>query len=361
MLRQDTGAEGLLGIHAHKRRIERQRIPERCRHSYTTSRRPACQCCAALSCQEEDTAPCGKQDISGDTAPLTRGHAPGHTFVRHRLVRLADIGATCSGGGKGHEGMTSFPLWHAGVPNIGYQPTRGRGGLSCRDWSPSTFLTRAAVVPALLALALAVAGCGGTASSASAQPTATPTTSPTPTLQPFAFQDPLSAPDQYDWQNGAGCSVEADGYHINTAAVCLAPSPPVAAFADGTVSVQAKQMSGPLTTGYSLVFRAGGSGSVPDFYAFLIDGNGKWRAFKVIGGQATFFGPFAANPAIHTGLHASNTLQVVMTGSHFDFYVNGTKVGQADDSALPSGTPGLFGNVGIEVVFTNFRVQQTTA
>lgn len=218
------------------------------------------------------------------------------------------------------------------------------------------------MVVVLLALALAVAGCGGTASGASAGPTATPAPSPTPTTQPLVFfQDPLTAPDQYDWQNGAASTFAADGYHLNNAVVCLAPNPPVAAFADGTVSVQAKQVGGPTTQGYSLVFRAGGSGSVPDFYAFLIDGNGKWRAFKVIGGQATFFGPFTANPAIHTGLKASNTLQVVMAGSHFDFYVNGTKVGQANDSTLASGTPGLFGNVGIEVVFTNFRVQQTAA
>jgi hypothetical protein len=155
------------------------------------------------------------------------------------------------------------------------------------------------------------------------------------------------------------CTSKADGYHINNAAVCLAPNPPVTAFADGTVSVQAKQISGAITQGYSLVFRAGGSGSIPDFYAFLIDGNGYWRAFKVSGGQATFFGPFTANAAIHKGLHASNTLQVVMTGSHFDFSVNGTKVGQADDSTLSSGIPGLFGGVGVEVVFTNFSVLQS--
>jgi hypothetical protein len=217
----------------------------------------------------------------------------------------------------------------------------------------------------LLGTLLLLAGCAGTAGAASGAPTAAPTASPSPsppsTPQPLAFQDPLTAPDQYNWQDGGACMLKADGYHISTAAICLAPNPPVAAFASGTISVQAKQISGAITQGYSLVFRVSGSGSVPDFYAFLIDGNGNWRAFKVVGGQATFFEPFTANAAIHKGLHASNILQVVMSGSHFDFSVNGTKVGQADDSALPSGTPGLFRGVGFEVVFTNFSVQQTTA
>ena len=215
----------------------------------------------------------------------------------------------------------------------------------------------------LVGALLLLAACGGTAGGAPAAPTPTPTSSPTPSPAPqaLAFQDPLTAPDQFDWQNGGGCTFKTDGYHIDTAVICLAPNPPVAPFANGTVSVQAKQISGTITQGYSLVFRASGSGSIPDFYAFLINGNGNWRAFKVIGGQATFFEPFTANTAIHKGLRASNTLQVVMTGSHFDFYVNGMKVGQADDSALPSGMPGLFGGVGIEIVFTSFLVKQAAA
>jgi hypothetical protein len=167
----------------------------------------------------------------------------------------------------------------------------------------------------------------------------------------------LTAPDQFGWPTGGGCDFMADGYHITTAALCLAPTPPVNAFADGTVSVQAKQISGTTTQGYSLVFRASGNGNVPDFYAFLIDGNGNWRAFKLVGGQPTFFEPFTANAAIHKGLNATNTLQVVMTGSHFAFSVNGTQVGQVDDTALSAGIPGLYGGPGIEVVFTNFLAQ----
>jgi hypothetical protein len=157
------------------------------------------------------------------------------------------------------------------------------------------------------------------------------------------------------WEDRAGCATfQADGFHFTSANICTAPDPS-APFATGTVSVTAKQISGPVTTGYSLIFRADPDG--PSFYAFLIDGNGSWRAMKVAAGQPTFFGPFTPTAAIHKGLNASNTMQVVMSGSHFEFSVNGAKVGQADDSTLAKGYTGLWGNTGIEVVYTNFVEQ----
>jgi hypothetical protein len=167
----------------------------------------------------------------------------------------------------------------------------------------------------------------------------------------------MTAPDQYDWSNQGGCGAFGpDGLSISEANICLAPDP-VTAFGDGAVSVTVKQTSGTALQGYSLIFRAGGSGSPPDFYAFLIDGNGKWRAFKVINGQAIFFTPFTSNSAIHRGLNATNTLKVVMTGSHFDLYVNAVKVGHFDDSTLTVGVPGLFGGQGVVEVWSDFEIQ----
>jgi hypothetical protein len=180
---------------------------------------------------------------------------------------------------------------------------------------------------------------------------------PSPTASgPHAFLDTLIAPNQASgWEDRAGCDTfQADGFHFTNANICTAPDPS-APFANGTVSVIAKQISGPVTQGYSLVFRA--NLDSPSFYAFLIDSNGSWRALKVVANQPTFLGSWTSTAAIHKGLNASNTMQVLMSGSHFEFSVNGTRVGQADDSTLATGYAGLWGNTGIEVVYTSFKEQ----
>jgi hypothetical protein len=146
------------------------------------------------------------------------------------------------------------------------------------------------------------------------------------------------------------CPIQADGMHVNNAYVCLAP---FSAYADGTLSVQVKQTRGVLTAGYALVFRF--DETTEDFYAFLIDGNGKWRAFKYLNGRATFFEPFTTSSAIHKGLNATNILEVQANGSHFDFFVNDVEVGQVNDTSLLSGDSGVYGNVGIDVIFANFN------
>ncbi|HET8906269.1 MAG TPA: hypothetical protein VFN11_04825 [Ktedonobacterales bacterium] len=147
------------------------------------------------------------------------------------------------------------------------------------------------------------------------------------------------------------CPIKPDGMHVDTETFCAAPYP---AYADGTISVQAKQIKGSTLQGYAVIYRL--DESTVSWYAFLIDGNGKWRAFKVTNGQATFFEPFTANAAIHKGIGATNTLSVQVKGSHFDYFVNGTKVGQANDSSLTTGEGGVFGGIGIEVVYTNFSI-----
>lgn len=184
-------------------------------------------------------------------------------------------------------------------------------------------------------------------------PTLSPTATSTPQILTF-LQNPSIPPNANGWSNQAGCGdVRVDGLHLASGNICLAPSI-VSAFSDGTVSVDVRQVSGVITHGYTLIFRAGGSRQVPDFYGFLIVSQGYWRAYRLSGGSATFFAPFTASSAIHTGLNKTNNLKVVMRGSHFELFVNGTKVGQFDDSTLTSGVPGFFGNVGSEVVFSNF-------
>jgi hypothetical protein len=211
-------------------------------------------------------------------------------------------------------------------------------------------------------LLVCVSACGST-SNASA-PTATATmAAPTPTSGPtIIYQDPLTSPSP-TWINdpSLGCFFGSGGYHVKNQLSCGVPpgtynvpgnDPGDDRLGNADISVQVKQISGPTTQLYGIGFR--------DFYQFDIESDGKW-AFRVCHGACTtapVVGP-TANPAIHTGLSAANTLEVRAVGSHFDFFVNGTKVGQADDSTYPIGLQALIGEYGIEVVFSNLKI--TTA
>jgi hypothetical protein len=206
---------------------------------------------------------------------------------------------------------------------------------------------------------MTVAGCGGGTTRPAAVATLTPTPTLTPTSATLSFQDPMTAANHdAGWTNNtAPCQTfQSDGLLLTFPTPCWAPAN---AFANGTVSVQARQTSGHTDYGYALLFR--GSQQARTYYGFEIDGDGKWLSFKATWGglsyTASYFEQFTANAAIKTGLNASNTLRVDMNGSHFDNYVNGTKVGQDDDSSIASGQVGLYDEAGNEVVFTNLTVQ----
>jgi len=160
---------------------------------------------------------------------------------------------------------------------------------------------------------------------------------------------------QSDWQDDANCSFKADGYHITAAFICFAPPEDVQ---DVNVSVTAKQVSGATNHFYGLVLRRASKGN---YYVFDIDSNGKWEFFVVKNNQGTAIVDLTANPAIQTGLGVANTLQVTAVGSHFVFSVNGTQVGQADDSSFLSGLLGLEGDDGMDVAYTNFKATQPSA
>ncbi|MBX5450978.1 MAG: hypothetical protein IRZ24_12985, partial [Thermogemmatispora sp.] len=57
------------------------------------------------------------------------------------------------------------------------------------------------------------------------------------------------------------------------------------------------------------------------------------------------------------GSKAVNTIKIVASGKNFTFYVNGKKVGTAQDGSIPSGSLGLLVNLkGTEVAFSNLLV-----
>jgi hypothetical protein len=180
-------------------------------------------------------------------------------------------------------------------------------------------------------------------------PPPTPTQTPAPTV---VFSDPLTS-NANRWHEGNGCSFKSDGYHINADEICFAP---VNTPADADISVQATQVSGSLQYGYGLVVRISPTNTSLNGYLFLIASAGAWTFIKA-GSTETVIVPFTPTSAIHTGINATNTLEVRMQGSHFTFIINGTQMGQqVDDSTFTGNISGLVGNSHADVAFTNYTI-----
>jgi hypothetical protein len=211
-------------------------------------------------------------------------------------------------------------------------------------------------------MAVMVLSACGSASTASA-PTATATTAaPTPTPGPtIIYQDPLTSPSS-GWTNDPayGCFFGSDGYHVTGVLVgfagneCIVPTPlALGELYDVDISVQVKQISGPTTQLY-------GIGTRRD-HRFDIEGDGKWTFRACFTPPCKTVVGLTANPAIHTGLGAANTLEMRAVGVHIDFFVNGTKVGQVYDptASNASGVTLDGSSGGFEFVFSNLKI--TTA
>jgi hypothetical protein len=181
---------------------------------------------------------------------------------------------------------------------------------------------------------------------------AAPTTLSGPTFTPsetVLFQDPLTS-DVNGWLVDSHCLFKNGSYHIVASYLCYAPA---GSISDATISVDVQQISGPLTWFYGLMLRRASTGN---YYAFYIDSNSKWGFSKHVNGTRSDVIPYQFNAAVKGGLNVKNTLLVHMKGSHFDFYINGTKVGQVDDTTYTSGLSGLFGNDNIDVAYNNFKI-----
>jgi hypothetical protein len=194
-------------------------------------------------------------------------------------------------------------------------------------------------------LPLALGACALGTPSLSTTPTATPGPSLTSTPG-IVYQNSLTTAAA-GWKNSGACTFGPAGYDVS-AAVCYAP---VGNLADLDVSVQ---VTGATNASYGIVFRRA---SAENLYSFTIDSISKWAFSKCTSDTHTCYKliDYATNAAIQGGRNAKNTLEVLAIGSHFDFFVNGTKVGQEDDSAFAYGEVGLASSDGV-AFFTNITV-----
>jgi hypothetical protein len=187
--------------------------------------------------------------------------------------------------------------------------------------------------------------------SAAATPTATAPATPTAQV---LYSDSLTG-GASGWPTTANCFSQADGYHIVGAFTCWNNSVQVD---DANISVQATQLKGATDAPFGIDFR--GDTPFHNGYFFGVNANGKWQFAKYVNNS---FSPISSDTttAAQSGLNAVNTLGVQIHGGHFDFYVNGSKVGQADDSTYSSRQVALDGAAnGTEVLYTNLTITATS-
>jgi hypothetical protein len=154
------------------------------------------------------------------------------------------------------------------------------------------------------------------------------------------------------WAADSNCHIRRDGYHVQNGYVCYAP---VQNVFDVDVYVQVKEASGSARGLYGLVFRGFDDGN---YYVFGVTANGDWGAFVCADKTCKPLAGYERDTAVQVGLGATNALEVWVVGTHFTFFVNGVKVGEADDSSVGNGRVGLYAEQGVEASFTNLMIAQ---
>lgn len=184
-------------------------------------------------------------------------------------------------------------------------------------------------------------------------PTPFPGTTPGETV---LFQDPLTS-NTNGWINDPlRCFFQNNAYHIQNGYICFAPA---GITSDVNISVDAAQISGPTSAAYGIILRRASQGN---YYQFVIDSNSQWGFGKVANDKTyTALIRVKTNSALKGGINTVNHLMISAKGAHFAFYINGTKVGETDDSSYASGQSGLFCGDNSEAIFTNFQMTRPAA
>ena len=197
---------------------------------------------------------------------------------------------------------------------------------------------------------------------ASAQARATAGVLQTATTGQPDYSDPLTQGNTTNqtWDNdGSSCFFASDGYHIYSKVSTQGGAGPVCretgrSFQNATITIDMN-----LHGGYSggLIFRW----LENQAYFFEVGAGGNYHIGLV--GVAVPLRDWTDSPAIHKGLHTTNTIQVIARGNVLMFYVNGMYLTTIEDSTVGAGVIGLFcetDNSGPgDAVFSNLKVYVT--
>lgn len=104
---------------------------------------------------------------------------------------------------------------------------------------------------------------------------------------------------------------------------------------DFVVTVNAQQLDGSEEAHYGVVFRRNDDG----YYSFLVNQTGHYRLARWDHDEWTTLIDETWSHAIHRG--AVNQITIVGHGVHFTFYINDTRVAEAEDDQFPTGQIGV--------------------
>jgi hypothetical protein len=237
---------------------------------------------------------------------------------------------------------------------------------------PSPDLTQIAQVTASVqatahAQATATADAGAQAT-AGARASATAGPIQTATAGQPAYQDMLNnsgnpATAAANWDQGGQCNFASDGYHI---------SQPVG-FPYFKGCREQNNTYGNLALTVDVNLFSGHSGGVffrlstnlignYDGYLFEIDSRGRYKISLEQGASIAALKDWGSDPALHTGYHVSNQLQLLARGSTLLFYANGKYLATVQNNYYSqAGEIGFLatsasGESDTEVVYSNLQV-----
>jgi hypothetical protein len=130
-------------------------------------------------------------------------------------------------------------------------------------------------------------------------------------------------------------------------------------FADLLFEADARQVSGPNSNAYGLVFRYEDE---DNFYRFVITGEGKYRIRKQLEGEWVSIKGWTRSEAINQGV-ATNYLKVICQGDTIEVYVNTRHLATVTDPSFAEGyialTASAYDEPNVHVAFDNVNIWET--
>ncbi len=208
----------------------------------------------------------------------------------------------------------------------------------------------------------------GATATANAQASATVGPIQTATAGQPVYQDALTNPNNpatqnAGWDQDSQCTFAADGYHMTQPASL--PYFKGCREQNNTYGNLALSVDVNIFSGHSggVFFRLGTNliGNY-DGYLFEIDSQGHYKISREQGTTITPLKNWDASPALRTGYHVTNLLQLIVRDSTFMFYINGKYLTQVQDSYYSqAGEIGFLatstsGGSDAEVVYSNLKI-----